>query len=50
MDFKTLIPANDILSKELENVFGGAEPVKEIVCKSDGIVEIPATKAGLAIF
>lgn len=50
MKIKNLIPAEDVLTSELENVFGGAEPVEEIVCKGDGIVKLPGSRVELSVF
>lgn len=50
MNMKTIIPANDVLTSELESVFGGAEPIEEIVCKGDGVVQQPTTPTSVTVF
>lgn len=40
MDIKSLIAAEDVLTSELESIYGGNEAV-EVVCKGDGVVKLP---------
>ena len=42
MNIKLLIAAEDVLTSELENIYGGNESV-EVVCKGDGVVKLPST-------
>lgn len=42
MNIKTLISFEDVLTSELESIYGGNEPIK-IECKGDGVVEVPPT-------
>lgn len=43
MDIRTLISAEDVLTSEMENIYGGGEPVK-IECDHNGIVHLPPVK------
>lgn len=43
MDIRTLIPAEDVLTSEMENIFGGGEPVK-VECHNNGIVHLPPAR------
>lgn len=38
-----MIAAEDVLTSEMGSIYGGKEPIK-VVCKSDGIVELPTDK------
>ena len=38
MDIKTLIPAEDVLTSEMESIYGGSEPFENNVCNGNGII------------
>lgn len=40
MDIRMLTSFEDVLTSELESIYGGSEPIK-VECKGDGVVELP---------
>ncbi len=48
MELKSLISAEDVLTSELESIYGGNEPV-EVVCKGDGVVR-PTNPTTVTVF
>lgn len=49
MDFRTLTSFEDVLTSELESIYGGNEPVK-VECKGDGVVELPTNPTTVTVF
>ncbi|WP_018463406.1 hypothetical protein [Segatella paludivivens] len=49
MEFKTLTSFEDVLTSELESIYGGNEqPVIE--CKGDGVVHLPPNQLSVSVF
>lgn len=49
MYIKSLIQAEDVLTSELENIYGGNDTV-EIICKGDGVVKLPPKGNEVTVF
>ncbi len=49
MDIKMLTSFEDVLTSELESIYGGNEPIK-VECKGDGVVEVPTTQKTVTVF